>query len=143
VTRRLSEELRDAAALTCWEAVEIGGRVHLVGVLLGGHDRLPAGAWIVTSDVRRLDLATRAAITASTGRRYTLGMRLAEPLPDAALGVMARAMRAWGIDGAPPSEALADAEIVRKLEQSQSSTRPANPIEPARGDDRSDGKGRS
>jgi hypothetical protein len=134
------------AVLTRWDAVEIAGRVHLVGVLAGGHDRLPAGAWIVTSPVRTLDLVTRTAITASTGRRYVLETRLEEPLPRGAQDVIAHALRTWRIDGAPPSAALTDAEIVRKLEPSHLPERSRDPIEPmadaATNDDPSGGKGR-
>ena len=144
MTGRLAEKRRHAAALTNWDAVEIEGRVHLVGVLAGGHERLPAGAWIVTSPVRTLDLVARTAITASTGRHYVLGRRLEEPLPGGAHDVIVRAMRIWRIDGAPPSEALTDAAIVRKLEASHLPERPAAPTDPsadaATDDDRPDRK---
>jgi hypothetical protein len=144
--RRTSRQSRDPAVLTRWDAVEIGGRVHLVGVLVGGHDRLPAGAWIVTSPVHSLDLVTRTAVTASTGRRYVLGTRLEGLFPEGARDVIAQALRTWRVDGAPPSAALSDAEIVRKLEPSHLPERSRDPIEPtadaATNDDPSGGKGR-
>jgi hypothetical protein len=90
-------------------------RVHLIGVPVGGHDRLPAGAWMITSPVRQINLTTKTAITASTGRRYVLGRRLEEPLPEEAQDVIARAMNLWRIDGSPPVEALTDAEIIREM----------------------------
>jgi hypothetical protein len=134
------------AVLTRWDAVEIAGRVHLVGVLAGGHDRLPAGAWIVTSPVRTLDLVTRTAITASTGRRYVLETRLEGSFPEGARDVIAQALRTWRIDGLPPGATLSDAEVARKLEPSRLPERPADPIkgsaDAATNDDPSGGKGR-
>jgi hypothetical protein len=114
MTKRTIED-RGAAALTRWAALELGGRVHLVGILVGGHDRLPAGAWIITSPVQELDVAKKFAVTASTGRRYALIARLDGSLPGGAQDVIARAMETWRIDEMPPSNALMDAEIIEKL----------------------------
>jgi hypothetical protein len=141
MTTRLTEDGRSPATLTRWSPVEIGGRVHLVGVLVGGHDRLPAGAWVVTSPVRSLDRATRTAITASTGRRYLLlATQLEDPFPGGAQDVIARAMAAWRIAGPPPGTALTDAETLQKLGRSHLPAGATDPIEPD--DDSPDGKPR-
>jgi hypothetical protein len=115
MTESLTEDRRNPVTLTLWQALEIGGRVHLIGFQVGGHDRLPARAWMITSPVREINLSTKTAITASTGRRYVLGTRLEEPLPREAQDVIARAMKIWRIDGSPPVEALTDAEIMQKM----------------------------
>jgi hypothetical protein len=115
MTESLTEDRRNPVTLTSWEALEIGGRVHLIGVQVGGHDRLPAGAWMITSPVRQINLTTKTAITASTGRRYVLRTRLEEPLPREAQDVIARAMKLWRIEGSRPVEVLIDAEIMRKM----------------------------
>lgn len=112
---------RATAVLAHWAALELGGRVHFVGVLVGGHDRLPEGAWMITSPVREFNAAERTAITASTGRRYALGTRLLGPLPDGARDVVAHALAMWRIDGPAPDDALTDAQIVEKL------ARPSSP----------------
>ncbi len=106
---------RSAAALNRWAAFEVGGRVHLVGILLGGHNRLPVGAWVITSPVLNLDLTTMTAVTASTGRCYLLGERLDGRPPCGAQDVIARAMTSWRLAGPPPAAPLTDAEIVRLL----------------------------
>src|SRR5882757_6168102 len=108
MTESLTEDRRNPVTLTLWEALEIGSRVHLIGVQVGGHDRLPAGAWMITSPVRQINLTTKAAITALTGRRYVLGRRLEEPLPEEAQDVIARAMNLWRLDGSSTVEALTD-----------------------------------
>src|SRR5260221_2712800 len=115
MTKNLTEDRRNAVTLTLWEALEIGGLVHLIGVQVGGHDRLPPGTWMITSPVRQINLTTKTAITASTGRRYVLRTRLEEPLPREAQDVIARAMKLWRIEGSPPVEVLTDAEIMRKM----------------------------
>jgi hypothetical protein len=119
--------------LTSWEALEIGSRVHLIGVQVGGHDRLPAGTWMITSPVRQINLTTKTAITASTGRRYVLGRRLEEPLPKEAQDVIARALKLWRIEGSPPVEALTDAEIMRKMARVHLPGSAASEIAPSNG----------
>jgi hypothetical protein len=117
---------RSAAALNRWAAFEVGGRVHLVGVLVGSHPRLPADAWVITSPVRNLNLATMTAVTASTGRRYLLGERLDGRAPSGAQDVIARAMTSWRLAGPPPAAPLTDAEIVRLLAATPAAVAPAD-----------------
>src|SRR3546814_12054880 len=68
---------RPMASLAHWATIEIQGELHLVGILRGGHDRLPSNHWIVTSPLWFLDPEAGNAITTSTGRHY----RLSDPLP--------------------------------------------------------------
>jgi len=83
------------AALTRWAAVRIAGQLHLVGVLLGGHPRLEAGRWVITSAVIAYDPKTMTAVTGSSGRTYHLLDRLAMPLPAELLELLAEAFRLW------------------------------------------------
>lgn len=98
---------RSVALLASWGAIELGGRLHLVGVLLGGHDRLPAGHWIITSPARFLNPQAGTAVTASRGRLYVMERPFTEPWPDEALELIARAMRLWGVPGEPPRAPIA------------------------------------
>jgi hypothetical protein len=147
MTESLTEDRRNPVTLTLWQALEIGNRVHLIGVQVGGHDRLPARAWMITSPVREINLSTKTAITASTGRRYVLGTRLEEPLPREAQDVIARAMKLWRIEGSPPVEALTDAELTRKMARVHLPGSAASEIEPSNGgaadDDQSGRKNRT
>lgn len=97
---------RPVASLAPWGAIELGGRLHLVGVLLGGHDRLPAGHWIITSPALFLNPAG-TAVTASRGRLYVMERPFTEPWPEEALELIARAMRLWGVPGEPPRAPIA------------------------------------
>lgn len=83
------------AVLKRWAAVKIDEDVHLVGVLVGGHTRLEAGRWIITSAVVDFDQANMVAVTASSGRRYQLLDRLAMPPPEELRDLLAKVYRAW------------------------------------------------
>jgi len=63
-----------------WAAVKIAGHLHLVGVLVGGHTRLEAGRWVITSAVIAYDRTTMTAVTGLSGRTYHLLDRLAAPV---------------------------------------------------------------
>jgi hypothetical protein len=89
------------AALKRWAAVRIAGQVHLVGVLLGGHPRLEAGRWVITSAVIAYDGATMTAVTGSSGRTYHLLDRLETPLPAELLELLAEAFRLWRLPATP------------------------------------------
>jgi hypothetical protein len=84
-----------AAVLKRWAAVRIAGKTHLVGVLVGGHTRLEAGRWVITSAVIAYDPTTMTAVTGSSGRRYHLLDRLEMPLPSELLDLLAKACRVW------------------------------------------------
>ena len=89
------------AALKRWAAVRIAGQVHLVGVLLGGHTRLEAGRWIITSAVIAYDRTTMTAVTGSSGRTYHLFDRLEMPFPSELLELLFDAFRVWGLPATP------------------------------------------
>ena len=89
------------AALTRWAAVRIAGQVHLVGVLVGGHPRLEAGRWIITSAVIAYDPKTMTAVTGSSGRTYHLFDRLETPLPAELPELLFNAFRVWRLPATP------------------------------------------
>ncbi|MCI0431767.1 MAG: hypothetical protein L0210_14650 [Rhodospirillales bacterium] len=98
---------RPTASLTNWAAVELGGEIHLVGILRGGHPRLRPNRWMITSPVRFLDPEAGRAITASSGRPYKLDSPIHDGvLPDGAIAIVDRAMALWGISGPAPMEPL-------------------------------------
>lgn len=97
---------RPMASLTHWAAIEIQGELHLVGILSGGHDRLRANRWIVTSPLWFLDPEAGKAITTSAGRHYRLSDPLPGSLPDEARLTIASVMAKWGLAGGPPSQPL-------------------------------------
>jgi hypothetical protein len=85
------------AALKRWAAVRIAGQV----VLLGGHTRLEAGRWIITSAVIAYDRTTMTAVTGSSGRTYHLFDRLEMPFPSELLELLFDAFRVWGLPATP------------------------------------------
>jgi hypothetical protein len=93
--KRPEDTARPAAAITQWSIVTVDGADHLIGVLLGGHERLPAGHWVISSRIVAIDAANGIAVTASTGRVYVLGARLVGPLPAEARDLVAHATRIW------------------------------------------------
>ncbi len=99
----MSAHALDGAVLKHWIAVRVGGRTHLLGVLIGGHPRLAPGRWVITSPVLAVNPATQIAVTASTGRRYHLLDRLQPPLPAEAADLLAAAIGAWRL---PPDTSV-------------------------------------
>lgn len=97
---------RPMASLAHWATIEIQGELYLVGILRGGHDRLPSNRWIVTSPLWFLDPEAGTAITTSTGRHYRLSDPLPGSLPDEARLNIASVMAQWGLEGTPPSQTL-------------------------------------
>ena len=85
----------EGAVLDCWAAVAIGDRTHLIGVLRGGHSRLEAGQWIITSPVMAYDQPSQIVVTASTGRTYHLLKPLEGPIPPEMIDLLERAARIW------------------------------------------------
>jgi hypothetical protein len=78
-----------------WAAVRIAAQIHLVGVLVGGHTRLEAGCWVITSAVIAYDRTIMTAVTGSSGRTYHLFEQLEMPLPSELLDLLAEALRVW------------------------------------------------
>jgi hypothetical protein len=78
----MSAQMMDGPVLTGWAAVKIDENIHLIGFLLGGHPRLMAGRWIVTSPLVAYSRSTQTAITASAGTTYHLLERLQLPPPE-------------------------------------------------------------
>lgn len=93
MTERPDVATPPATEITQWSIVEVDGANHLVGVLLGGHPRLPAGHWIITSPIVEINEAEAIAITASTGRIYRLREHLSDALPIEAHKLIACAPR--------------------------------------------------
>ena len=91
----MSADMIAGAVLKRWIAVKIGKHLHLVGVLLGGHSRLPSGHWIITSSLASFDRTTLVAVTASSGRTYQLLDRLEAPLPVEVTELLANALSTW------------------------------------------------
>ena len=89
------------AVLKRWAAVRIAGQIHLCGVLVGGHTRLEAGRWVISSAVVAYDRTTMTAVTGSTGRTYHLLDRLEMPLPSELLDLLADAFRVRRLPATP------------------------------------------
>ena len=98
---------RPVVSLTFWGVVAFNEWLHLVGVHLDGHTRLPPGHWIITSPVIALDLEQGLAITASTGRYYKLLERIHGAWPREALALIIDANDRWQVRRAVPSEPVA------------------------------------
>lgn len=81
------------AVMKRWAAVRIAGKIHLVGVLVGGHTRLEAGRRVVSSAVIAYDRTTMTAVTGSSGRTCHLFEQLEMPLPSELLDLLAEALR--------------------------------------------------
>jgi hypothetical protein len=106
---------RSVASLTQWGAVTLAGSLHLVGVLLGGHDRLPSGIWMVSSRVAYLNLRQRLAITSSRGRLYEIHDAQEGPWSEEATDLIGSAMRKWGIRGTVPTDPISAAALADEI----------------------------
>jgi hypothetical protein len=100
----LGERWVSAASLTNWGVIPLRSRLHLVGVLLGGHPRIDDGVWLISSPVLLLNDTHTLAITASSGRFYSLGRKFeGDAWPDEALELIARAILKWRVKERPPT----------------------------------------
>jgi hypothetical protein len=93
---------RPTAKLERWMIVQVGSSLHLIGVLLGGHERLPTGSRIITSPLGEFDPEAGTATTRSSGRRYALRDRWLGPPPPAAVDVVERAFAGWRLPADTP-----------------------------------------
>ena len=89
------------AVIERWAAVRVAGRIRHVGRLVGGHTRLEAGRWVVTSAVIAYDPKTMTAVTGSSGRTYHLFDRLAMPFPAELPELLFNAFRVWRLPATP------------------------------------------
>jgi hypothetical protein len=86
---------RPTAIIEKWMTVQVGAHLHLIGVMVSGHERLPPGAWAITSPIGAFDPVAGTATTRSSGRRYALRDRWRGPPAPGAVDVVARAIGAW------------------------------------------------
>jgi hypothetical protein len=86
---------RPTAIIKNWMTVTVGAHLHLIGVMVSGHERLPPGAWTITSPLGEFDPEAGTAVTKSSGRRYALRDRWLGPPAPGAVDVVARAFAAW------------------------------------------------
>jgi hypothetical protein len=93
---------KPTAILKKWLTVQAGGHLHLIGVMVSGHERLPPGAWTITSPLGEFDPIAGTATTRSSGRRYSLRHRWRGPPAPGAVDVVARAFTAWRLPDDTP-----------------------------------------
>jgi hypothetical protein len=102
MTDRQNSREKPTAIIKKWMTVQVGAQLHLIGVMVSGHERLPAGAWTITSPIGEFDPAAGTATTQSSGRRYALRDRWHGPPTPGAVDVAARAFEAWRLPDDTP-----------------------------------------
>jgi hypothetical protein len=118
-----------------WGTIALREPLHLVGVLLGGHPKLPDGIWMISSPVKYLNSEQTLAITSSRGQLYELRKRFEGPWPQEAVDLIRQAMRKWGVKGEPPIAPIAWDNLPDEIAKRNLDADPLRDIQGATGQD--------
>jgi hypothetical protein len=91
------------ASLTHWGVIELRNRLHLVGILIGGHPKIDDGVWLISSPLRYINDMQTLAVTASRRCLYQLRKKFEGPWPEEAMDLINGAIAKWGITAEAPA----------------------------------------